>query len=54
MKSDNPKAHLCDTCSKASTFPECMPEIECDVSFGDGKGMDNIVHCENYDEEVER
>jgi len=48
MKSDNPKTNLCDTCEKAHTFPECFPEIESDVSFGDSRGMDNIIHCENY------
>jgi len=54
MKSDNSKTHLCDTCSKADTFPECLPQIESDVEFGDGRGMDNIVMCENYDEEVDK
>jgi len=40
------KINLCDTCSKRNDYPICTAS---DVTFGDGKGNDNITQCGNYD-----
>lgn len=47
MKAKNTTEHLCDSCNKYILFfPNCMPE---DVSFGNGKGNDNIIECSEWE-----
>lgn len=39
------KAHLCDSC--IYEYPSCESE---QVKFGNGKGNDNIVHCDCFNQ----
>ena len=40
------KWHLCDTCAKE--FPECPPSAH--ITFGNGKGNDNVIACDAWEE----
>lgn len=42
------KVNLCDTCNLQSEFPTCMED---NILFGDGRGNDNIIKCDNYEGE---
>lgn len=44
------KIHLCDTCKRSSEFPECLND---GIEFGDGHGNDNIIVCDNYEQDGE-
>jgi len=39
------KINLCDTCTERNDYPICCPP---DVTFGNGKGNDNIIQCSKY------
>ena len=39
----NNTIHLCDTCIYC--FADCPAKT---VEFGNGKGNDNVVHCDSY------
>ncbi len=48
MKANTRTENLCDTCL-IHQYPECQGN---DVEFGDGYGDDNIIQCENCEQEV--
>jgi len=39
------KINLCDTCNLYDQFPACTALL---AEFGDGRGNDNIIKCDNY------
>jgi len=47
-KVEDTKINLCDTCK--FTVPECRPLFE-DLKFGDGTGNDNVIKCDEYQNE---
>lgn len=47
MKAKCSTDNLCDSCG-IKNLPKCIPD---DVEFGDGLGGDNIISCQDYDEE---
>lgn len=52
MRTNDPKEHLCDTCSRR--YPECEDDaaeegISLELHFGNGKGHDNIIECNFWD-----
>jgi len=42
------KINLCDNCLRCLSFPQCMPDSDEGVEFGDAKGHDNIIRCSNF------
>lgn len=45
MKAHCEKIHLCDSCTHY--YPECDAE---NVTFGIGKGDDNVIECNDYNQ----
>lgn len=46
MKANSSKENLCDTCQK------CIADCNADnIEFGDGVGNDNVIECDEYEEE---
>jgi len=39
------KINLCDECNSRAFFPMCIPA---GITFGNGKGGDNIIKCSAY------
>lgn len=45
MRAHCEKIHLCDSC--AYQYPNCYTE---NVTFGNGKGNDNVIECDAYNQ----